>query len=349
MTLAVGSELSKLITKHQKLTGDVSNLHLRAKDGRLTISSGNKTGVAVRTSMATECADFRAVVDGATLVGLLRGAKNVNFSVKDARLLIRDKGLRADIPVTDNSEPITFPKPDKTRSIRAKDVEQLVTNLSLTSIKEGGPDAQIVLQCDGQEMLLFNFDTYYGAFTSFPGSIKLKIAFYPQDIQILEGALSSKEDVQIAVVGAALLVTSASDSYLVPSTAVHDHTPDSLSKINDGKTFAASFPAKHLKLAIDSMSALVRDKDGVPGVNFTIGDNIAVEMVSSIGSMKKSFAATKIKKKVQFTLNYKFIRDVISLCSSDDIALSVFYSDDNAITRVQIKSNGVYFIITTTG
>jgi hypothetical protein len=216
--------LLKIVDRHKKLVQD-TRVYVRVVDKKLVVSSGNLSGVVLRTRTRADSADFKALVSVDALMGALRATKEAELSVADGRLVVKGKGMKADMPI-EPGEPPSLPKTNDAAALPKKVVAALRDAVPRVDIPRLAKSGQLSIRCRDGELFAACTDDVHGAVYRGKGSGDLELGVFPQDSGLLTNALAH-DDVAIAFIEGSLVINSKGDveeTVVIPTVAC-DYIP----------------------------------------------------------------------------------------------------------------------------
>lgn len=335
-------ELLKVVDRHKKLVQD-TRVFLRSKDGTLLVASSNLSGVVLRTRVAADTADFRALVSVDALIGALKATKQAVLSASGGRLFVKGKGMKADMPIEPGDAPV-LPKLDEANNLSRKIVSSLRDAIPRVDIPRLAKSGQLSVRCRDGELFVACTDDVHGAVFRGKGTGDLELGVFPQDAGLLTNALVH-DDVSIVLSEGSIILSSKGEyqeTVVIPTVeCAYIPADDSSAKR------AARIAVSDLREVLTAVSPITSADESSPvKIVLDTDKGARVEVSSSVGTLSKKLNA-KVFRTAAFGVSHVLLNDLSSKMSGT-VDLGIFV-EEGEVARVQFDCDGVVYAALTDG
>ena len=337
--MTVSKALAGALDLHKKIVG-AQNIHLRAAEGFMKLSSASAGGKALISRISSDARIESVCVDIGVLSSFVRGSGNLSLSLKEDRLIISGGKVKGDIPGLSEDSP----KIEKTNGVTvpAADAEWLssiVPLVAMAQLKNGS----LAAACDGKEWRVSCTDKICGACAFGHGTSKIKFALVPTDALTLNAIIASTDKaLTFGLSENRLVVSYPGFTAAIPTIHGVAQTKD---VVVQGSKEVARIDGSELTEAIKAIAPFASVKDAAPVTMKLSPKGIQILATSSAGTMTQTLGG-KCVTDASINLSFELLSGLTSKIGDEPVSIQVL-REEKEITRLTLKTKHAYYLMLT--
>lgn len=338
------AELKSSLDLHKRLVR-MPNVHIRSAEGKMRIASASPSGMTLFTRVKSSSAFDSICVDVTALSAFMRGANEVELTVKDQSLSIRGRGIKGELPGVVEDYP-RIPKVEN-KLLPEVDVawlRKVIPHVALTALNKGG---SFSAECDRAEWRLSCTDSIHGACAFGKGTTKLRFSLVPDDALVLKSMLElgDKSNVRISVLESSVVIFSGSNAAVIPTI---DGEVQARENVIDGTKAIAKVEAPYLKEAISAITPFASVKEAPPIIFDFREQHLIIRASTSVGSIEQAVTA-KVLAPIKVPLSFGLANTLISKLRDDVPVVVRTLTENKEVTRITFQSGSIHYLMLTSG